>query len=669
VAGTPPQSFLNGGQPPFRRPASVISPRRKTRVTRAVEDGLRQWNGGHPVRAPRQPSPEGGLLPGDVRRRLQNPILTVHPPMMRQMRFTASMWLTFVRLMQLFSMVVLWYSQRAWDVIRRRDSVERRARRARALVEWMGGSIIKLGQQAAMRIDLLPYAYSLELSKMLDSSPPFPAEYAIQRIEGFLGKPLHDVFDRFDPKPIGSASVACVYQAYLKSGERVAIKVRRPHIGEEFVADLKGLTIVMKFLELLTVIRPGTSANFLSDYSGMLLDELDFFKEARSNELFRRQVRKDLKHVSAPRVYFEYSCGDILVTEFVSGVWLRELLVAVEQKDYEALELLRQQDIDPKVIARRLLRANQFGIYENLLFHADPHPSNVVVQPGNILTFIDFGACGAYTAKERNNWKQLAYYHDKGDVGRMVQAAMAMMEPLPPVNIDEVAKRLEVIFWDDLYAYKSKHVEWWERTSAKIWIRFLALAREYGLPMTLNTLRMVRSSLLYETIAARLYPTIDAFKEYRIYAKSAGKRAKKRVQGRARKLLFGGLKDASYLNIEQILEMGNRLMYLSQRQLDIQPYRFSMLLSKATYAITAAVQAFGWVTMATVAGTVFVTVRGLLYTPGYRLSEVNLWRTGASLFSMFPFQMILLVILIAVMRRIMFRFFDPDLRDNASGLT
>ena len=82
-----------------------------------------------------------------------------------------------------------------------------------------------------MRADMLPYAYCAELGKMLDQVPAFPTAQAIEIIERNIGRPLSEVFEVFDPEPIGSASLACVYQAQLKTGEKVAVKVRRPGIG------------------------------------------------------------------------------------------------------------------------------------------------------------------------------------------------------------------------------------------------------------------------------------------------------------------------------------------------------------------------------------------------------------------------------------------------------
>ena len=118
------------------------------------------------------------------------------------------------------------------------------------MFERMGGTLIKIGQQLSMRVDMLPYAYCMELSKLLDNVAPVPVNQAIATIERATGKPLAETFARFDPEPIGSASVACVYQAILKTGEKVARMVKAavalleplPHIElNAFKQDLESL--------------------------------------------------------------------------------------------------------------------------------------------------------------------------------------------------------------------------------------------------------------------------------------------------------------------------------------------------------------------------------------------------------------------------------------------
>ena len=683
---SPIPGYVNGKSvaPPPDPSHAKIDPRREGKIRMAVLTALHQRDpNGHPwpaaihtghVNGPVDPDHPfhkrtrgAGLLPGDVRKRLQADTLPqVAPSMMRRGEWKTRWVLVFVRLFVYSWAAFRWALLAGWDRLRGVDSLERRAVRLRGIIEKLGGSAVKLGQQMAMRIDLLPYEYTVELSKMLDRMVPFPVEYAIGRIETFLGRPLGEVFKEFNPVPIGSASVACVFSAYLESGERVAIKIRRPHIGEQFVADCEALGLVLKALEYLTIIRPGLSHNFLFDFRYMLLEELDFTKECRYTELFRRRVHKRMDFVSAPKVYPEISSEDILVTEFLEGIWLREMLNAVEQRDEQALSLLRAQGIYPELVARRLLRANQFGVFENLLFHADPHPSNVVVQRGSRIVFIDFGACGVYTSRERTVWRQLAYYHQQEDVGRMVQSAVALLEPLPPIDIDELSKRLENVFWEDLYAFKSKHTQWWERTSAKIWIKFLELARQYDIPLTLNTLRMIRSTLLYETISARLYNRVNAYKEHRIYNKTAGKNARKRVRSGVQRFLFKGPRATDYLRIEQLMDMGNRTMYLAQRWLDTPPFRFSLMVDKFVYAFSTVLR--GMVTF------VFFTMAAGFALLGWRVltsgsTGFDIWSACKEVLSWRSYQLLIGLNLFLSIRKVMIRLFDKDVRTNATGLT
>jgi len=674
----------NGAAPPPDAARAKTGARSEASISQAVNKALkaRNPNGDAPPSLAEavQPTPNGdpdhpvhkrtrgaGLLPPNVRKRLQADILPQVPPSrMRRGEWKTNRLQMFFRLFIYTWAAMKWVIQVGWDKLRGVDSLERRAVRLREFIESLGGSAVKLGQQLAMRIDLLPYEYTVELSKMLDRMVPFPVEYAIGRIEKFLGRPLGEVFKEFNPVPIGSASVACVFSAYLESGERVAIKVRRPHIGEKFVADCEALGLVLKSLEFLTIFRPGLSHNFLYDFRSMLLDELDFSKECRYTELFRRRVHKRMSYVSAPKVYPELSCEDILVTEFLEGIWLREMLNAVEQKDEPALALLQAQGIYPELVARRLLRANQFGVFENLLFHADPHPSNVVVQRDSRIVFIDFGSCGVYTSRERTIWRQFSYYFQTEDVGRMVQSAVALLEPLPPIDIDELSKRLENLFWDHLNAFKSKHTQWWERTSARVWIKYLELAREYDAPLALNTLRMIRSTLMYETVAARLYHRSNVIREHRKYLKTAGKAARKRVRNRIQNFLFKGPSPKDYKTFEEMLEMGNRTMYLAQRWLDQPPFHFSLMVDKFVYAVSVILRTMITFVFFTLGAGFLVLMWRLV---GHGQAGYDIWSACKEVLSWGPYQLLVGLNLFLSIRKIMMRLFDKDVQTSATGLS
>ncbi|HEY5728955.1 MAG TPA: AarF/UbiB family protein, partial [Anaerolineales bacterium] len=167
--------------------------------------------------------------------------------------FGRSLWRLFTWMRVILSIVL----GNFFDQILRRDTVERRAVRFRVALERGGGTFVKLGQQLAMRVDLLPWAYCVELSKMLDRMKPFSTEEALQAVERTINRPWQEVFSVFDPNPVGSASLACVYQATLKNGSKVVVKVRRPGIKELFSADLQVLDWVTGLAEFLTILRPG----------------------------------------------------------------------------------------------------------------------------------------------------------------------------------------------------------------------------------------------------------------------------------------------------------------------------------------------------------------------------------------------------------------------------
>jgi ubiquinone biosynthesis protein len=474
------------------------------------------------------------------------------------------------------------------DVVTRRDSPQRRAVRLRRTLERMGGTFLKMGQQMSIRLDLLPAPMCAELSKLLDRVPPFDSALAVAAVERATGRPLADTFAAFDPVPIGSASISCVYQAVLRSGEKVAVKVRRPGIVETFAADWRALSWTVSLLEALSVVRAGQLGSFVRDLQAMFREELDFRREARHADLFRKSARQSqLTYLDTPRIHFELSTDEVMVSEFVAGVWLWELLWAVESGDQRALAAMRARGVDAEEVGRRLYRTSLFGIFENMLFHADPHPANVVVRPGNQLVLVDFGSCGSFNERQLVSLRQLQYCQARGDVGGMVRTAFELLEPLPPVDVDAMTREAEAVFADSIRAIESKHSEWWERTSAGVWIGFMGLVRRYQIRIDLDVLRMIRSSLLYDTLAARLYPRLDAYAEYRTYRKRMAAAARKRFDKRLRKLFRRGVDDAWFLRFEELGDLAPRLAYRLERIAQAPTFKFSALAGKAFYAISS----------------------------------------------------------------------------------
>ena len=581
---------------------------RRERIQRVAGDAVHRWqdledggvagaqpeaearNGGMPaaLRMAPLPRPKGiDVAPGRE---------FALPPPPRQELFEAGLYVTARQLGRWLRGAARFLLAVLWDKLRHIDCDTRRAEHLRNAFQSMGITFIKLGQQLSMRLDVLPYEYTRELENMLADVEKIDQGQAIATIERAAGKSLNQIFAAFDPEPVGSASIACVYRAVLRTGEDVAVKVRRPGIGNDLAADMRALGWLMQVAELV-FLRPGFTRNFLSELSMMLMEELDFVREARFGEIFRRRMGKtrQFHFASAPRVFFEHSSTEVLVTEFVSGVWVSDILTAIETNDSQARARLKAMDIDPIIVARRIQLVARFNNFEHIFFHADLHPRNILIQPGNKVLLIDFGSCGSFDRKELNSWRRWFDAQSVDDVAGMVQAAMAIIEPLPPIDKAEFAQHLETIFWTDLYAIKSKHSHWSERISARLWMGFLKLSREYEIPMRLNTLRMIRASMLADTIAARLDNDQDPYKEYRHYEKGAAKRARKRLCKRLR-VLTGPRKIP---RIEQGLESGLKLFYRAQRALDSLDFiGIIPLIGKAAEAIKLM-----FVTVGTIGGT------------------------------------------------------------------
>jgi ubiquinone biosynthesis protein len=505
-------------------------------------------------------------------------------PKMEKVAFKVNHLRTFARVFRWLGLGAHLMIMIRWDRMRGRKDLQYTAVRVRRTLEAAGGTFVKIGQQLGNRVDLLPYEICHELSGMFDAMPSFPVEVAIAAIERAAGKPLDQVFAQFDPEPIGSASIACVYQARLLNGDKVAVKVRRPGIGERFAEDLLALDWLGAAAEALTLLRPQFTSMVRRDLREMLMEELDFVAEARYQEHFRRQLKRDrIDFVTAPRSYTDLSNDEVHVEEFVAGIFLRELLDAHETNDTEYLARLKEDGITPTKVGRRLLYVSYWSALEGILFHADPHPANVVVRKGSRLVFIDFGACGSTSDRTRRIRWELLTHLVRNDVSAAARSAVAMLEPLSHVDPDALVKRAEMVWWKYLYAMRSKRAEWWERTSAGLWLGLFESTREFGLQINLDTLRMLRASLLYDTLAARLWPKLDdsAFLKYRrdMYRRRA-KRATKRDLAETPRERW--MRQVTLM--EDVTRTTERMLSKAHDFTEQSPRRFLKLASKASFA-------------------------------------------------------------------------------------
>ena len=469
------------------------------------------------------------------------------------------------------------------------------ARKFRDMINKLSGVLIKVGQQLSQRPDLISPAYCDELANFLEevdeNISPEDIEAAIKRQ---TGKSVAEAFAYFDWDAVGRASVSCVYKAVLHSGDEVAVKIRRPRIEKLFAADLQAINWTLHLIEFMTIWRPGMTKNFRLELRALLIEELDFKREARYQELFRRyhNRRKKLK-VTAPKIYYEYSGREVMVSEYVHGIRVSQIIKAKDEGNELLLAELKDLGIEPKTLAKRLVRSRYYSFHECPLFHGDPHPANILVQPNNRIIMIDFGACGVFSQRDRNLMWQLNQYYAQEDVAGMVNMVIGIMEPVDPVRgIHQFKRDLIDAWWTGFYGIKSNHAQWWERSSFWLWLRFFQLIRKHQVPIPRNVVRMIRATLLYDTVAARLHPKINVFKEFQKYSKSVARRTRRDIEKCAVRQMMLGPDDWNFLKAQQIADVSNGLLFRLQRFLDDPGFNFMSIAGKVYSAIRAAVRAF-----------------------------------------------------------------------------
>jgi ubiquinone biosynthesis protein len=503
-----------------------------------------------------------------------------------------------------------------------RSSQMDNARRLRMILTKMGPTAIKAGQQLSVRADMLAEEFCRELGKLLDRMEPFPFEQALALVERSMQRPLDKVFRVFDPVPIGSASIACVYQAELLSGQKVAVKVKRPRIAAHIHADLKAISVLCMISEALGLIKPGLTRHLRTELHRMIMEELNFVLEARYTEIFRRTAKHN-RYVSAPKIYHPLCGNDVIVSEFVSGVFLSEIIDAINNENHEAIAHFRARGFDFEKIGKRMMRILHWECHESLFFHADPHPANLIVKPDNTLIMIDFGSCGSVS--ETMKRRLMAFHRQmlKNDVHGMSQTLISLLEPLPHCDTHSFTHDLIHIFRQLLLANESKHATWQEKCTGWMWMNIIGLTRKYNIPINLDTLRIFRATFVYDTIIYRLHPQIDPRKEFAKWAKDYHERARRRVRQDLWERKFGPL-DQDYQALIEMNDLGFRLVQRVEKFLDTPKYNFAYGVGKVSYVISTVTRTLLYSAELLL---LFIVLKGahLYYVRGaFNLEEFNL---------------------------------------------
>jgi ubiquinone biosynthesis protein len=314
-------------------------------------------------------------------------------------------------------------------------------------IESLGPTFIKLGQLLSTRAELLPPSYIVALGRLQDGVEPFSYAEAVEIVERELHVRLSKAFAAFDERPIAAASLGQVHRAVLRSGREVAVKVQRPHVRERVLDDLDTLDEVAALIERFsTAARSLDVPRALEEFRRTMLRELDYQQEARNMLSLSHQLR-DLERIVVPLPVDDYTSSRVLTMDYIAGTNITKV------------SPVEWTEINGGRLANDLFRAYLHQILVDGLFHADPHPGNVLITPDRRLALIDLGMVGRLSAgvEEQLFRLMLAIADARGDEAARVVIALGeklegfedapmrrMVADLVVSSRDQAAKELNI---------------------------------------------------------------------------------------------------------------------------------------------------------------------------------------------------------------------------------
>lgn len=359
--------------------------------------------------------------------------------------------------------------------------------RLRAALEALGPTFVKFGQILATRSDLLDSSWTDELDRLHSQASTLSWSELAPQITADLGGDPHSLFAEFDETPLAAASMAQIYRARLHSGEAVIVKVLRPGLAKTIHADLRLLTYLAETVEqqspALARYRPRQMVRALAT---ALNHELDLTHEGNNCERVAQQFAQQPDVVIA-KIYWQWSSKRLLVQEFLPGI-------APENP-----QQLAAAGFDGPLLAQRGAQAFMKMVLEHRLYHADPHPGNVMALADNRVGFIDFGMVGQLSERRRNQLLLLLQAIAERESGGIVNTLIAWSDSDPLDLLD-----LELAAQNFLDKQASATL-----TLGKALTDLLVMAREHQLALPPDLVLLFKALITADGVLHRLDPNFD----------------------------------------------------------------------------------------------------------------------------------------------------------------
>lgn len=383
-----------------------------------------------------------------------------------------------------------------------RHATQRQAREFTAALVELGPTFIKVGQLLSARADILPSEYIDELSKLQDTIPPMPFDKIREVLIEELGDEPENLFHHLDPLPIASASIGQVYNAELRNGQDVVIKVVRPGAREVFERDLEILTDIAEWASQRTQIgQMYDLVNLVEEFAYTVRNEFNYLREGRNADTFRRNFYGDTR-VYIPRIYWDFTRRQVLTMERVGGIKIN---------DFDGLN---REKINQRIVAENLMHFALRQVFEFGFYHADPHAGNFFVQSDGSLAVMDFGMVGRLTSQTKRTFLGMAVAIQRVDTDLLVDELMAAGIYTRRVERRVLVRDLERVF----ERFSSGAIS--DLTGTEVFGEVMELSLRHHLQLPSELVAMTRAITIAEGTGIALYPGFQLFRFADPYVRS-----------------------------------------------------------------------------------------------------------------------------------------------------
>ncbi|HLQ03119.1 MAG TPA: ubiquinone biosynthesis regulatory protein kinase UbiB, partial [Burkholderiales bacterium] len=371
---------------------------------------------------------------------------------------------------------------------------EPRGVRLRRALEALGPIFVKFGQVLSTRRDLVPADLADELAKLQDRVPPFPAELALAEVERAFGRPVAKVFEKFEPQPVASASVAQVHLAVLPGGTEAAVKILRPGMLPVIVEDLAlldaGAGLVERFWADGKRLKPH---EVVAEFARHLFDELDLMREAANASQLRRNF-PDSPLLAVPEVHWDWCTSTVMTMQRMRGTPVSQV------------EELRRQGVDIPKLARTGVEIFFTQVFRDGFFHADMHPGNILVTPEGRYVALDFGIMGTLTEIDKQYLAQnfLAFF--QRDYRRVAQAHLEAGWVPADTRIDEFESAIRAVC-EPIFDRPLKEISF-----GRVLLQLFQASRRFNVEIQPQLVMLQKTLLNIEGLGRQLDPDLDLWK-------------------------------------------------------------------------------------------------------------------------------------------------------------